>query len=121
MIPPGWTRALTVRGAAAIVLCLVLVVVLVVLASGRRHRDDAARAKANATFAEGRAAAGKDAIGVVTGHQDQTTAIDDRVKGSEDAVRQAPADRRDDAALRELCQSPSARRRPECAVLGPRP
>lgn len=107
--PKGW----------AVLAAILAVIVLAgwwVWTDRARNAERAAKAEAANTFAGGRAKAGADAVGVVTGNADRAAEIDNRVEASEDAIRNAaPADR-DAAALRELCRSKSARLRPECAV-----
>jgi len=121
---PSWTRALDPVGWSLTIAFVGVVLVGLywfVIVRPIQNAERAAEAEAAREFGEGRAHAGKDAVGIVTDHQDKTDAIDDRVKGSEDAVRNADPAARDDATLRELCKSPSASRRPECAMLRPRP
>lgn len=86
-----------------------------------RRAQRAADARAGQAFGEARTRSATDAIGTVTNNASQAGQIDDRVKGSEDAIRNAPADHRDDVTLRELCKSPSARDRPDCRVLNAGP
>lgn len=109
LTPYGWAAA------AALVAILALGGWWVFTEPGRQ-RERALEAKATSTYAEGRAKAGADAVEVVTKNAAETVETKDRVKESEDAIRNAaPADR-DRTALRELCKSPSARHLPECAV-----
>lgn len=116
-------RALTPMAWAAIAVVVLAIVLLTLSYCSAKDRAavDAVEAGAASTFAEGRAAAGADAVGVAVDNAARSDAIDDRVKGSEDAIRNVPPAERDGAAVRELCRSPSAARRPECAVQRPGP
>ena len=105
--------------AIAVVVLVIVLLTLSYCSAKDRGEVEAVEAGAASTFAEGRAAAGADAVEVVTGNAARSSEIDTRVKGSEDAIRNAPPADRDGAALRELCKSASAARRPECAVQRP--
>jgi cbb3-type cytochrome oxidase subunit 3 len=119
---PTWTRALDPAGWALALVGLAIFVFGVwwFATEPGRQRQRAAEANAGRVIAEGQAKAGAEAVKTVTEHGENTEAIRDRVKESEDAIRNAdPADR-DAATLRELCKSASAKRRPEC-LQQPRP
>lgn len=99
----------------------VIFVVWFVLTEPGRQARRAVAAEAGKTLGDARTESATNAIAKVGANADAAGRIDDRTRGSEDAIRNAaPADR-DDTALRELCKSPSASRRPECRLLKPGP
>lgn len=112
--PAGWLYAV----AAVFAIGAIVLAWWILTEPGRANRRSAA-AKADATFAQGRADAGKDAIIGIEKNRGKADAIGSRVEGSEDAVRKADPAQRDDAALRELCKSPSTSAWPECALFRP--
>lgn len=105
--------------AIAVVLILILAAWLITWPG--RQAQKAADAQAGQAFGEARTGAATAAINTVTNNASKAGEIDARVKGSEDAIRSAPADQRDDVTLRELCHSPSAVNSPQCRVFKPGP
>jgi hypothetical protein len=122
---PNPLRDLTRAGwlALASVALLVIVLVLFALTEARRGREDANRAKAGQIHAEGQAAAGRDAVEVVSGAAKRDDQIDQQTKDNRDAILNAPgADQRldpglDAATRRAVCMRASARRDPQCVAL----
>lgn len=95
---------------------------LILSAPGReRARADAARA--SQIVAEGRAAAGADAVAIVTANASSGAEIDRQSQENRDAILNAPGaavkvDPGLDAATRRaLCMRASARRDPQCVAL----
>lgn len=103
----------------AIAVVLVLILAAWLITWPGRQAQKTADAEAGKAFGEARTNSAVAAIGTVVNNANQAGQIDDRVKGSEDAIRSAPADQRDRVAVDGVCQSPSARRLPECRVLDP--
>ncbi len=122
MTRPEWTRSLSPLGwavAAGIALVVLAIAGWLITAPGR-NAARAARAGADAAFSDGRSKSATEAIKGIDDNRAKADDIKDRVKGSEDAIRTADPAERDAVAMRELCLSPSASGRPECAVFKPR-
>lgn len=83
-----------------------------------RQREKAAEAKAGQIVAEGQAAAGQDAVAIITDNLADSEAIDKDVRDAIEEVRAAPPGDRNRVALRNLCLSdPGNRGQPTCQLL----
>lgn len=112
----------------AIGLLAFLVAGYLILTAPGRERAKADAARASQIVAEGRAAAGADAVAIVVAGQSRDAETDTLTQRNADAIRNAPgADVRLDPGLdlatrRAICLRPSASRNPDCvALLHPRP
>ncbi|KQW79697.1 hypothetical protein [Brevundimonas sp. Root1279] len=118
-------RDLTRAGwvAVAAVALLVVVLVLFALTEARRSRESANLNRATGVQAQGQAAAGRDAVAVVSGAAKRDDQTDNQTKENRDAILNAPgADVRldpglDAATRRAICLRQSSRRDPECVAL----
>lgn len=98
---------------AGVVLVIVLLTLSYCTARGRDARE-AVEAKVAGAFADASAGAAGDAVDAVTNNAASADQIDQDVKDSEDAIRNADPDDRDDVTVRELCNRPDGHRRPGC-------
>lgn len=113
--PFGWVIL------SAAVAALVVTVALFWL-QGHNH-NAATVAKAGGIIAQGQAAAGRDAVGVVVGNADTQAATDQTTKENRDAILNAPGAQAPvdpavgDAGRRAVCMRQSARDLPACKRL----
>jgi hypothetical protein len=89
----------------------------------KHDRDKAAPIQAGRIIAEGQAAAGRDAVGVVVGNAEGQAATDKITEGNRDAILSAPGAQAQvdhavgDAGRRSVCLRRSARDLPACKRL----
>jgi hypothetical protein len=118
LTPAGWAVA------AALALAVLLAGGWLITEPGRA-RARAALAKAEAIQAQGQAAAGRDAVAIVTAASGRDAATDRQTQENRDAILAAPgAANAVDPAVgaagrRAVCLRQSARRLPECQPLQP--
>lgn len=105
----------------AIAAIVALLLIWGALTYAGHQRDKAAQAQAGATLAGARGQSAGEAITTIDQNNQNGAAIDARVKGTSDAIVNAPAADRDAATVRGLCDFQSNRRKPECRVLKPGP
>jgi hypothetical protein len=80
-------------------------------------RREAALARAEATMGTAHTESAKDAVGAVAAAGRRDAGIDQSVRETENAIRNAPEDQRGAIAVRALCLSDSARNDPACRQL----